>query len=725
MAEEATIQGVVNELIDVNKALWSTADLHLEVLSGIEGAVISIDSKIGRMLEQPAIQNSLQKMSDNIVQGITDAVDRINDANKFEALQQSRDEAGEVTPSPSNDDSKGKGGTFGKAFRSGREEDLGDMFGFKSLQQEVGNKLGNLFQLYDGVKKGVLKTFDFLGSGFTKMGRMVKGLQSQARNLKRGMVILGGAVRQILGNMSRTIWNLGKDMAKRAASMFAGPMGKVMKVIKKGLNLLKVGMVSLFTGVASAISGVVSSLTAALTPLLGALAPFIAIAAVVAAGVTALVMGIKNMIADFQGQEGGLFDKILAGILGFFDGFMKILTIPIDWLINLTAKVLEFFGFDGAAKVLEEFSLTQLVDDMTDGILDFLLMIKDGIVGFAKDAWNGIKGFFGFGDDEDKVDTKELEKVKKVTEQERQLLEEIVEKREDGKRRMIEQGFSEEEATARAESGFFDPAKTRSASRKISTQEMKDTIAANPAEIKYRYDVTDPVTGEFIDSAGSPEEAARIAMETGGVMEDPVEVKGNDKAFQASAAAQTASVLGRPVMQSAAPTSNPIGTRKSPTSGPLSSPARRSMGSAEKRGMTIPSSKSTNQIKIGGIVVMENGKPTKLTEEEAAKVEQINQVRVANGNDAYDLSQNEIVSSPTISGGSNTMVNQSNELNSRTNDLSNTQAQQSQASSNVAVVDNSQQQSVVNNSSTSGVNPGPFDRSDRTHKRGAYRGARI
>ena len=98
MAEEATIQGVVNELIDVNKALWSTADLHLEVLSGIEGAVISIDSKIGRMLEQPAIQKSLQKMSDNIVQGITDAVDRINDANKFEALQQSRDEAGEVTP---------------------------------------------------------------------------------------------------------------------------------------------------------------------------------------------------------------------------------------------------------------------------------------------------------------------------------------------------------------------------------------------------------------------------------------------------------------------------------------------------------------------------------------------------------------------------------------------------------------------------------------------------
>lgn len=724
MAEEATIQGVVNELIDVNKALWSTADLHLEVLSGIEGAVISIDSKIGRMLEQPAIQDSLKKMSDNIVQGITDAVDRINDANKFEALQQSRDEAGEVAPPSSSDNSKGKSGTFKKAFQAGREEDLGDMFGFKSLQQEVGNKLGNLFQLYDGVKKGVLKTFDFLGSGFTKLGTMVAGLKSQARDLQRGMIILGGAVRQILSNMSKTVWDLGKDLTKRAASMFAGPLGKVMKVIKGGLNLLKVGMVSLFTGVASAISGLVTSLTAALTPLLGALAPFIAIAAVIAAGVTALVMGINNMIADFQGQEGGLFDKILAGLLGFFDGFMKILTIPIDWLIDLVAKVLEFFGFDGAAKVLEDFSLTQLVDDMTDGILEFLLMIKDGIVGFAKDAWNGIKSFFGFGDDEDEVDTKELEKVKKITEQERQLLEEIVEKREDGKRRMIEQGFSEEEATARAESGFFDPAKTRSASRKISTQEMKDTLAANPAEVKYRYDVTDPATGELIDSAGSPEEAARIAMETGGVMEDPVEVKGNDKAFQASAAAETASVLGRPVQQSTTPRSKPLRTRKSPTSGPLSSPARRSMGSAEKRGMVIPSSTTTNQIRIGGVVVMENGKPTKLTEEEAAKVEQINKIRVANGNDAYDLSQNEIVSSPTISGGSNTMVNQSNELNSRTNDLSRTrnEVNSSGGGAPVVVSDNSSQQSIVSNTSVSGVNPGPFDRSDRTHKRGAYRG---
>ncbi len=730
MAEEATIQGVVTELQDVNQLLSAPDNPLLAPLIEIKGISEQISAQLGMLLQDPDMQKSLKKMTDNIVEGVADAVKGLTDSNEAAALEQNRDEAGQTTPSPSGKDGKSKS-TFGKAFKTGREEDLGDMFGFKKIQQEIGNKIGNLFQLWDGITTGFNKTMDFLGSGFSKMGKMVKGLKSQARDLQRGMVILGGAVRQILRNMSSTIGDLAKDMVKRAASMFAGPMGKIMKVIKKGLTLLRVGMVSLFTGIASAISGLVSTLTAALTPLLGALAPFIAIAAVVAAGVTALVLGIKNMVADFQGQEGGLFDKILAGILGFFDGFMKILTIPIDWLINLTAKVLEFFGFDGAAKVLEDFSLTQLVDDMTDGILEFLLMIKDGIVGFAKDAWNGIKGFFGFGDDEDEVDSKELEKVKKVTDDERQLLEQIVEQREDGKRRMMEQGFSEEEATERAESGFFDPAKTRSASKQISTKEMKETIAANPAEKKYRYDVVDPATGELIDSAGSPEEAARIAMETGGVMEDPVETKGNDKAFQASAAAQTAEVLGRPVTQSKHPEggykTGTLKTRKSPTSGPLSSPASRSMGSAEKRGMSIPSSTSTNQVKIGGIVVQENGKPTKLTEKEAARVEEINQVRVAQGNVAYDLSQNEIVSSPTVSGGSNTMVSQSNELDSRTNDLSRTKNENNSSGggSPVAVVDNSQQQSVVNNNSTSGVTPGPFDKSDRTHRRGAYRGRGI
>ena len=729
MAEEATIQGVVTELQDVNQLLSAPDNPLLAPLTEIKGISEQISAQLGMLLQDPDMQKSLKKMSDNIVQGVADAVRGLTDSNEAAALQQNRDEAGQTTPSPSGKGAKPKS-TFGKAFKTGREEDLGDMFGFKKIQQDIGNKLGNLFQLWDGITRGFNKTMDFLGSGFSKMGRMVKGLKSQARDLQRGMVILGGAVRQILRNMSKTIGDLGKDMAKRAASMFAGPLGKVMKVIKKGLTVLRVAMVSLFTGVASAISGLVSTLTAALTPLLGALAPFIAIAAVVAAGVTALVLGIKNMVADFQGQEGGLFDKILAGILGFFDGFMKILTIPIDWLINLTAKVLEFFGFDGAAKVLEDFSLTQLVDDMTDGILDFLLMIKEGIVGFAKDAWNGIKSFFGFGDDEDNVDSKELEKVKKVTDDERQLLEQIVEQREDGKRRMMEQGFSEEEATARAESGFFDPAATRSASKGISTKEMKETIAANPAEKKYRYDVTDPVTGELIDSAGSPEEAARIAMETGGKMENPVERKGNDKAFQASAAAKATQVLGRPVTQSKHPEgghkTGTLKTRKSPTSGPLSSPASRSIGSADKRGMTIPSSTSTTQKRVGGVVVQENGQPTKLTQKDADRVRAVNSVRVANGGTAYDLSQNEIVSSPTVSGGSNTMVSQSNELDSRTNDLSRTKNENnSSGGSPVAVVDNSSQQSVVNNNSTSGVNPGPFDKSDRTHRRGAYRGARI
>ena len=80
-------------------------------------------------------------------------------------------------------------------------------------------------------------------------------------------------------------------------------------------------------------------------------------------------MGVMGFVDAFKGQDGDMFDKILAGLTGFSNGLLKALTIPLDWIIDLTAKVLDFFGFDGAAKVLEEFSLSAMVDSLTDGVL--------------------------------------------------------------------------------------------------------------------------------------------------------------------------------------------------------------------------------------------------------------------------------------------------------------------------------------------------------------------
>jgi hypothetical protein len=57
---------------------------------------------------------------------------------------------------------------------------------------------------------------------------------------------------------------------------------------------------------------------------------------------------------------------------------------------------------------------------------------------------------------------------------------------------------------------------------------------------------------------------------------------------------------------------------------------------------TSGSERTTQQV-VGGVVVQENGKPTKLTQKEAARVKAVNQVRVSQGNVAYDLSQNEVL----------------------------------------------------------------------------------
>ena len=189
-----------------------------------------------------------------------------------------------------------------------------------------------------------------------------------------------------------------KDAEKNGLGLFEGPKklisdilqtaGVIAATLAKAFAIFKTGLLFLGKG----LMGMFSVITL----------PVLAIAALV----VAITSAIFSFVEDFKGQEGSLFDKIMAGLLGFVDGFLKILTVPLDWIINLTAKVLDFFGMDGAAKVLENFSLTQLVDDFTDGMLEFLLKIKDGVVNFAANAWNSIKSFFGFGDDEEEGDTK-------------------------------------------------------------------------------------------------------------------------------------------------------------------------------------------------------------------------------------------------------------------------------------------------------------------------------
>ena len=545
----STIEQVAQELKNLNGVTDLSTELLLDGFSGLNSGNELVVAELKGIRE--VLNNFMNHVPESIVSGfekiiVTDRTERENFVVNREKVA---DRDGDSPTTPGKPDKAT--GTFGKAFQSGRDEDLGDMFGLKGLQQSFAGKLGNIAQIADAL--GITKLITMVGAGVT--------------------------------SIFTTVGSLLKGLATNLLSFGKGAFFKLLGGIKKGLTLLRVGMLGLMTGVQSAIMAVVTGLG----PALVAMAPFIAIGAAIAAGLAALTMGVMGFVDAFKGQDGDMFDKILAGLTGFSNGLLKALTIPLDWIIDLTAKVLDFFGFDGAAKVLEEFSLSAMVDSLTDGVLDFLLKIKDGITGFASDAWNGIKSFFGFGDEE------EAKAPKKLSDSERKVLEDVRDAREDGVNRMVDQGFTQEQAEERANKGSFDPIETRKASRELSTEQVTDRLnedmtANSVKEKQYRYDVTDPVTGELIDSAGTPEEANKIAMETGGMLSTPVEV--------GPMTTPPASELNGIDAKPAAPTK--VSRNLGMDLGSTDTPSTRSLQRAPRSTSTVISAPSSSPVVIGG-----------------------------------------------------------------------------------------------------------------------------
>ena len=120
-------------------------------------------------------------------------------------------------------------------------------------------------------------------------------------------------------------------------------------------------------------------------------APFLA----VAAAIGALVLGVQQAIKDFQGEEGTFVDKLIAGIGGFVKGVMQLITIPLDILKDGIAWVAGALGFEDFEKMLDGFSFTEGFSDLVDIAVDFLQGIKDWIANKFKGAVNSVGEFFG------------------------------------------------------------------------------------------------------------------------------------------------------------------------------------------------------------------------------------------------------------------------------------------------------------------------------------------
>ena len=255
-------------------------------------------------------------------------------------------------------------------------DESNDVEGILERIDDTLNKLIAFMGFQEKERERRTSATDFVGppkppekeDGFIK-GNFMKGF-----NEKQGLGLFEGP-KKLIADILQT------------AGVIAATLAKAFAVFKAGLLFLGKGLMSMFSVITLPI-------------------------AAIAALVVAITSGIFNFVEDFKSQEGSFMDKLIAGFFGFIDGFLKILTIPLDWLKDIVASGLELLGFDGAAQVLKDFSLTEFVDELTDDLTRFFIDLKDNIILKARELFGGLMSFFGID-----LETSDEEKERLLAEQ--------------------------------------------------------------------------------------------------------------------------------------------------------------------------------------------------------------------------------------------------------------------------------------------------------------------
>ena len=148
------------------------------------------------------------------------------------------------------------------------------------------------------------------------------------------------------------------------------------------------------------ISALMGGLGAAFGTMTAVIIPLIPVILGVAAAIGAVVYGLMQAFDYFNAKEGSFGDKLLAGIEGFFQGILKVVTLPLDllkdglsWLAtailgegNFVTDFLESFTiFDSLSAIVSDFF--SLVGDIVDLFVD----IADSVGGFLATVWDNLE----------------------------------------------------------------------------------------------------------------------------------------------------------------------------------------------------------------------------------------------------------------------------------------------------------------------------------------------
>ena len=273
---------------------------------------------------------------------------------------------------------------------------------FKMVGLTPDGKLGpNLTKLM-GAKNNVILRIRTTMSGISRSIYAMVGLGVDGKpvvgtsNFMKRMFAIGKAFRGGLtniGNMFRPLATLIGGDAKTVGGVFKS----ISSGIQSFLNAFKI-----FGGTFQALKG-------ALNPIFTV---FKGLGRVIFAPLTAIlavVDGIKGAVAGYQ-EEG-----FLGGILGALGGvFGGLIGMPLDLLKSAISWIAGKLGFENFSELLDSFSFK-------DGIMDLFMGIANvfnGAIDWVKNAIGGvaskIAGFFGFGDDEEEPEVKEIKQGKVV-----------------------------------------------------------------------------------------------------------------------------------------------------------------------------------------------------------------------------------------------------------------------------------------------------------------------
>ena len=299
-------------------------------------------------------------MSNN--KGIVEAINMLRDENRYiESSDESRHQEAQSKRKQLSDVAEGilerlKGDALQKE-ENDREQKLPskptapespnvpEFGGFKDLKGVFATIAGVVAAFGGFVSGYVSKVLSLFKINFGGGGKFFKTIVTKLKSFGQSVKTLFSPIASFFGKIKtilEPITNVFKGAGKfgKAAKVFAGNIGKVFGVFKT-------------------------------------LGRFVALPLTI---IMSLIDGVKGAMSAFEKRKGGMFNKIIAALVGFVGGIVSGFVGGIlDMAKGAISWIAGALGFDGIEKSLDSFSFSSMITDVFDRFTDGLIRIKEYI----------------------------------------------------------------------------------------------------------------------------------------------------------------------------------------------------------------------------------------------------------------------------------------------------------------------------------------------------------